>query len=252
FSQFVDSTAQYAPFGVLPAEDAARTVVIVDSGQVAKAPAGNPPSVHTDIHVKVNPDGSADGDSVTTASGSWAIAYRALSASVPPDKEEEFFHHFMGPGASGHLDRGDPNRLTDPYQFSTHFHITSFANLPGPGALPAQMGFKPFSFTEMIGASLPDRRDSDYRCESGLADEDVTVTLPGNVTPLSLPATRALKADGVDYRQNYTKSGPHALHGHISVKLTHDAQVCTPAYYNKVHGDLAKMVRSLSAQVLYK
>jgi hypothetical protein len=158
----------------------------------------------------------------------------------------------LGPGASGHLDRGDPNKLIDPYQFSTHFHVTSFANLPGPGALPAQMGFKPFSFVELIGASLPEHRDSDYRCESGLADEDVTVTLPGSVTPLSLPAARVLKAEGVEYRQTFQKTGPHALHSHISVKLAHGGQVCTPAYYNKAHDDLARMVRSLGAQVLYK
>ena len=100
------------------------------------------------------------------------------------------------------------------------------------------MGFKPFSFTQMIGASLPDRRDSDYRCESGIADEDVTVTLPGKISPFSLPASRSLKTEGTEFRQSFEKAGPHAIRAHVSVKLQHAGQVCTPAYYNKVHDDL--------------
>jgi hypothetical protein len=252
FDEFADSTAQYAPFGVLPAEDASRAVVIVNSGEVVKAPAGDPPSVRANIHVKVNADGSADGDSIITATGSWAISYRALAAAVPPDKEQDFFRAFLGPGASGHLEPAEPKKLTDPYQFSAHFHLANFANLPGPGALPSQMGFKPFSFTQLIGASLPDRRDTTYRCESGIADEDVTVTLPGKISPFSLPASRSLKTEGTEFRQSFEKAGPHAIRAHVSVKLQHAGPVCTSAYYNKVHDDLARMVRSLNAQVLYK
>jgi hypothetical protein len=252
FDQFADSTAQYAPFGVLPAEDASRAVVIVGSGAISKVPNGTGPHVHADIHVKVNDDGSADGDSIISATDSWAISYRALAAAVPPDREEDFFHMMLGPGASGRLDRGDPKKLTDPFQFSVHFHIANFAHLPGAGALPPQIGYKPFSFTQLIAAALPDRRDSDYACASGVAEEDVSITLPDSVSPFSLPASESFSADGVAYQQAFESTGAHSLHSHIAVKLSHPGPVCSAAYYNKVHDNLAQMVRSLNAQILYK
>ena len=73
--------------------------------------------------------------------------------SIPSGKEGQFFRNMMGPGAEGTLDRGDPMNLAEPYVATASYRLPSAIAVPGPGALPFSLSFKPFYFTELVAGN---------------------------------------------------------------------------------------------------
>jgi len=254
FQLFLDSTAEYAPFGVLPSSDAGRSVVIVDSGKVARTPAVSVANaaLSSETALKINDDGSADGETRTASSGAFAVDMRAAIAALPADGDDNYFRLLLGPGSDGKLERGDPENLDGDYAFSAHYHIAHIAAFPGPGALPQQLGYKPFSFTSLIGLTLPPSRDADYSCPSGRFQETVNLTLPQGVTVSSLPASRVLAAEGAELRTDYAQPKPDTVRVSVQLKLDHPEPVCGADYYAKIRPVLSNMTGALLAQILYK
>ena len=59
FKLYLDSTARYAPFGLLPGQDAGKSVVIVDEGRTAVTPPDNvaQSAISAETSLTLNPDG---------------------------------------------------------------------------------------------------------------------------------------------------------------------------------------------------
>ena len=252
FQLFVDSTAQYAPFGVLPSSDAGKEVVIVSSGKVARTPvvtAAN--SSFTAVStVTVNQDGSADIQSKFTATGAIAVDLRGTMAALPPDRDDEFFRA-MGPGSSGKFQRGQPDALSERYEFSARYHMGHLANMPGPGALPARLAYKPFSFGQLAGQNLPPSRQDDYACASGTYVEDITATLSATAAITALPDSKTITAEGAVLDVHYENPAPNIVKHRLTLKLDRPP-VCRAQDYAANRPSLASMMSALFAQVLYK
>ena len=227
---------------------------MVETGKTPKTPMLSPTNavLTSDTKLTLNPDGSAEGDTKVSASGAFAADMRAMIAGLPADGDDNLFRLVLGPGSSGKLERGDPEDLTGDYGFAAHYHIARIAVFPGPGALPQQLGFKPFSFTGQIGLTLPPSRDADYACASGSFHETVTLKLPPGVTVTSLPPSQLLAAEGTELRTDYRQTGPDTVQVQVGLKLDHPEPACSAAYYAKVRPDLARMQSALLAQILYK
>jgi len=254
FQLFVDSTARHAPFGVLPESDAGKEVVMVAAAKTAVTPAVSltNSTIAATSSVTVNPDGSADTESRYTATGAPAVMLRAMMAGMQPDQDNTYFQAVLGPGAEGKFQRGQPDKLDDTYEFSAHYHTAHLANIPGPGALPAAMAYKPFSLTIMLGMSLPPSRQADYLCASGTYREDVTVTMPASANVTTLPPSKSYAAEGAVMDVAYENPAPNIIKEHIVLKLDRQGPVCSASGYAKVRPQLAQMVGALQAQVLYK
>lgn len=253
FDLFVDSTAQYAPFGVLPESDAGKEVVIVSSGKATRTPAviAANASLTAVSTVTVNADGSADTESRFTATGALAVAMRGMMAALQPDRDGDYFRAALGPGSSGKFQRGQPEKLDDRFEFSARYHTGHIANMPGPGALPAAMAYKPFSFGTLAGQNLPPSRQDDYVCASGTYSEDVTVTLPASTAVTTMPQSKNVAVPGVVLDIKYDNPAPNVLTQHTVLKLDRPP-VCLAQDYSKIRPGLSSMIAALFAQSLYK
>lgn len=253
FQLFTDSTAQYAPFGVLPASDAGKEVLIVTTGKVARTPAitAANTSATAAATVTVNPDGSADTDVKYTATGAFAVEMRGFMAALPPDRDGDFFRAALGPGSDGKFQRGQPETLGDSYEFFAHYHAAHLANMPGPGALPAALAYKPFSFSQLVGLSLPDNRQTDYACASGTYREDITATLPASSGITTMPPGKSVATDGVVLQTSYENPAPNIVKQHVMLKMDR-APVCRAQDYARIKPSLSAMVGALLAEPLYK
>lgn len=251
---YLDSTARFAPFGVLPSSDAGKGVVIVATGKTAVTPAigMGTSSITSTSTVTVNADGSADSETSVTATGAAAVDLRGMMAAIPPDRDTDFFRMALGPGGDGKFTRGDPEAPGDSYTMSAKYHTGHLANIPGPGALPASLTYKPYSFTMLVGQTLPQTRQTDYACSSGTFRDDVTTTLPAGVTVASLPASRSFTTDGATLQTNYEQTAPNVVKEHVLMKLDRTGPVCRAADYAKIRPALSDMVGDLMAQILYK
>jgi transglutaminase-like putative cysteine protease len=254
FQLYLDSTARYAPFGVLPSSDAGKEVVIVTSGKTAITPVvrAKDASIISDTMLVVNKDGSADGDTKVVASGADAVDMRGMMASLPPDRDAEYFRALLGPGSDGKFQRGNPENLNGDYEYSSHYHQALLANFSGPGALPAALSYKPFSFSQLIGLGLPKTRLRDYVCASGIYQENVTVTLPPGVAVTALPPSKTLTTDGVELHTDYRQVKPDTVHAMVHLKLDRPGPVCKATDYARIRPALSDMVGALLTQILYR
>lgn len=254
FKLYLDSTARFAPFGVLPSSDAGKGVVIVASGKTATTPSigVGSSSITSTSNVTVNADGSADSETSVTATGAAAVDLRGMMAAIPPDRDGDFFRQALGPGGDGKFTRNDPEALGDSYTMSAKYHTGHLANIPGPGALPASLTYKPYSFTMLVGQTLPQTRQADYACSSGTFRDDVTTTLPAGVTVANLPASRSFTTDGATLQTSYESPAPNVVKEHVLMKLDRAGPVCRASDYARIRPALSDMVGDLMAQILYK
>jgi transglutaminase-like putative cysteine protease len=254
FRLYLDSTARFAPFGVLPSSDAGKTVVVVSTGKTAVTPPilANTSSITSTSNVTVNADGSADSETSVTATGAAAVELRGMMAAIPPDQDSNFFRTVLGPGGDGKFTRGDPEMLGDSYTMSARYHTGHIATFPGPGALPAALTYKPFSFTMLVGQTLPQTRATDYACSSGTFRDDVTTTLPASAAVANVPPSKTFTTDGAMLETSYETPAPNVVKEHVLMKLDRAGPVCRASDYARIRPELSNMVGDLMAQILYK
>jgi transglutaminase-like putative cysteine protease len=254
FELYLDSTAQLAPFGVLPYDDAGKPVLIAETGEVKQTPvvSSAASSVRVTSEVTLGADGNAEGHSTLTAKGAYGVYLRGMMHDIVPGKESDFFRDIFGPGADGALDRGNPQSLSEPYVVGATYTLPNAVTFPGPGALSFTLGFRPFTFTELVAGNLPPTRNSDYICSSLSAAEDVTINFPAGVKLLSIPDAETITADGIRLETDYDRALPRMLHIGVTLKIDHPESSCTPEYYARVHGSLVKMTNALRRQVIYR
>jgi hypothetical protein len=251
---YLDSTARYASFGVLPYSDSGKPVIHIGKGEIARTPvagaaAASMRSVET---VTIAPDGTIEGDTRVTATGAPAADLRSLVTSTKVAGDALYFQRMLGPGADGILSPGNADDLAPVYSYSAHYRQPGALSIPGPAAIPANVGYKPFSFTLMLAGDLPLARTQPYACESIDAEEDLTIRLPDKVQILAVPRNEALAAEDVSLTVVYARPDQKTVHVDIKARIDHAAGACTPAYYSRVHNTLAQMAAALRAQILYQ
>ncbi len=253
FDLFLDSTARYAPFGTLPSADMDKPVLLTGTGVVAHTPtetsAGS--TVRTVTSVRIHADGSADGDTTATMTGTISTNFRALMALLPPGSEGDFLRKIVVGATDGSISKGDPQNLTEPYIFSSHYELANAASFPGPGAVSFALGMHPLPMAGLISPNLPVRH-KDYACSSLTAIDETILQLPGSVTVTSIPKASDMTAEGVSVHLVYERTGPNTITATRTLKVDHPGVVCTADYYNRIHPELTKMIGLLGAQVLYK
>lgn len=253
FKLYLDSTARYAAFGVLPVSDSGKTVVIVQSGAVATTP---PDTVHStlaaDSSVTLNADGSADGDVRIHATDADAISMRGIMAQLPPANDTEFFRGVLGPGSDGKFDRGSLDMQDPAYDYSAHFHQGHVASFSGPGAISPFLGYRPFSFSSLFAADLPPERSRNYACLSGTYRNTINLKLPAGVTVSSLPQSRNFTAEGVKLTVAYRQPDPATIQAEAELELNRAGPVCSAVDYARIRPVLSDMLDAMQAQILYR
>ena len=254
FQMYVDSTARYAPFGELPLPDADKPVLNVMTGMSDRTPseAAVQSRIRTVITATISRDGAADGDTKITVSGNPAMTYRALFQLLNQSNEAMMFQKFLGPGGSGTFDKGNVDALTESYAFGAHFHQENAVNMPGPGAISPQIGFRTIAFTPLVGGDLPPFRANPYVCESLSVNEDITLKFPAGVRFTSLPPSQTLRADGVVLSLDVERLDQDTLHSVTTLVLDHPHLTCSADYYAQVRPKLAEMVSALRSEVIYR
>ncbi|HTQ15381.1 MAG TPA: DUF3857 domain-containing protein [Rhizomicrobium sp.] len=251
---YLDSTAQVVPFGMLPESDAGKPVVQTATGAVAVtpfAPASESRVVST-VDVTLAPDGSASGQTHVEAHGFAAVIMRAVINLVPANQDDAYVRYLMGPGASGTIDRGDTGSMSRDYDFTVHFRMNSVANFPGPGALPAELGFTPSRPAAAIAGSFPASRLRAYSCFNITDEETTNITLPPGTQVMALPKGGEFEAPEMKLSVSYDETGHGTIRKRLRLVTDHPAPACPADYYNRARPQIAQMMAALKAQILYK
>ena len=250
---YLDSTARYAPFGVVPFADADKTVLLTATGKLGHTPWSATTTVFktvTKLHVL--DDGSADGDSRITTSGPLAVSVRGYVANIPANQGQNFLSQIVGDGGGGSFDRGLPDKLSDPYEFGMHFKLSNYLQMPGPGAIPFTPGPRLFGRLPSIVEVELRPRQRDFICPSGQYVEEYQLQLPASIKVSSVPKPQDLTVGNLRLQTHYELDGDHGIKATRTLDVAEPHRYCTAERATQLHADYVKINGLLGAQALYE
>ncbi len=142
---YLDSTAQFAPFGVLPQEDMDKPVILTGLDKLGRTP---PPrakdhALKSEVRLKMIADGNIDGTSHTSATGIHGVDSRQRrfnSMHSPNDKLIRRRLAEYNETGGGSITSTDPQDFDKSYEENTNFTIDAVSNILGPAALAIPVG----------------------------------------------------------------------------------------------------------------
>ena len=250
---YVDSTSMFAPFGELPIDDLDKPVLIVASKTLARTPTETAAraTLHSTTVIQVEPDGSADAETQFAASGPLAADVRADLARVAPGGEGDYLRAALAGVIDGSLSSGIAAAAADTYSGKAHYRIENAANLMGPGAISAALGYSPRSLQDLIDARLPERHSS-YICASFSDSQETVLRLPSNAVITYVPKDAEETANGMRFTAAYERLAGNAVRSVLTLKAEHPHMVCSAEYYNSIRRALGRMMGLASAQIVYE
>jgi transglutaminase-like putative cysteine protease len=255
---YADSTSEYTPFGSLPRGDQGKPVVqTVDFKGIAHTPVptwkDNGSSSVTVL--KINPDGSAEGQTTIESKGENADSWRYAMTYLQPNMEDEWIRRAIstqGFSGTGTLVKGDVTSRTDSYTYSTKFKVSDAMNLPGPGAMYIRSPFDGVGgLMQFVADTTAPEPTVDFVCTNGYAKDKVTIILPKGIKVLAMPRNVEVQGKYQTYKATYEdKNGVVTV-----VREAEDhtpGPVCAPAVSLDYKKFAVGVKKDLRAQLLYQ
>lgn len=253
---YVDSTNQFAPYGTLSFEVMDKPTVLTGLGRLGRTPRMqvDQNGVRTAIEMKIRADGTIDGVSKATMTGTLASESRANRFYAQSSAEEQvvkqLLYRFNETG-SGSLEYADPMVLEQPFWVNATFRLDPVTNFPGPGALMTPVGLAPGGIPSIGGFKPVDQRQWPYPCVSRVLEDSYRIEFPRTAVLGKLPTGVTYEAATVHYRSTYEKAGQSVL-VHRKLETMHPGDVCTPLDNEEWKAFHAVLQRDLRAQVFYR
>ena len=259
FDLFVDSTAQLAPFGVLPNQERGKQALLTGGPGVAPGlvtlplASAVPDTARETTDAAVAADGTITGATVIANSGRYELEDREGFEGLPPGTAAARAAQMLaayGEQGSGDVSAStDPDDLTRKFVLTGHFTLPYYAAMPGPATLPLPIGL-PHGLVYFQRLNALPARSLPQPCLPQDIFETFTLRFPPGIAIKSIPrGTRFTNAIG-SYVSSYTLLGQSVrAERHL---LTHPAgAVCSPAEYLALRGLSFAIGRDLRAAVVY-
>lgn len=260
FKLFLDSTAEVAPFGVLPPTEAGKHALVArgDDGKPAimqlplTAVTGD--TVKATMTATLAADGGISGKTENAETGLFEFIDRAILSRLQPGQEAQVAGALMaqfGEQGTGTLTLGDARDLSKPYVYSSSFSLPAYANVPGPGSLAMPVGIPGLS--GIIGfprdTVLP-ARTRPLVCLAAHKVEDSSLTLPSGVKVKQLPDKAHLANAVGSYDATYSQSG-QTVTVHRELTLAPKGALCNADDYQQMRALGAAIARDFRSQMSY-
>lgn len=209
---YLDSTAQFAQFGVIPQSEQGKPTLLAQNGQVHAVPNSNTKRDYTVTHTKLKllPDGRIVGSTNFMPHGAYTYISRTAQFNYEDQDSQTIVDNILRrfqESGTGEMTHGDPNDLSTDWSVQSKFELDPVINIPGKSAFTIPTGLSP-GYIKMIAKERPFiNRRYPYVCGSERHIENVELTLPKNVTVTGLPNGRTVKIGPQYYKSTYKLSG---------------------------------------------
>jgi transglutaminase-like putative cysteine protease len=255
---YADSTSEYTPFGSLPSGDQGKPVVqTIDFKGIEHTPMqlwSDNGSTSVTV-MKINPDGSAEGETTIESKGENADSWRYGMTYLQPNMEDEWVRRaiseqgFTGTGA---LLKGDVTSRTNSYTYSTKFKVSDAMNLPGPAAMYIRSPFDGAGgIRQFITDTAAPDPTVDFICTNGFARQKITIVLPKGIKVLAIPRDVEVRGKYQTYKATYqNKNGTVTAVREVEDRTP--GPVCSPAVEVEYRKFTLGLKKDLRAQLLYE
>ncbi len=260
FDLYVDSTAGFARFGVLPPGELGKVALVAGGegspGGLRTLPLANPDTARVTVTTRMNVarDGTVTGSARVENGGYFDLAARQLMASVPPGMEEQLAERVLfvtGQDGSGTYHHGDVRDLSVPFDYGADFRLPDYALFPGPGAFKVPPGLGSFEgISGTFIAAGPDTRKFPIAVPGRHLTEISIITLPAAIRVPRLPKPVSVSLPLGTYTATYRANGATVTVTR-DLWLTPPGPVITPADYPAFRKLGLAVKRDLRTQLVY-
>lgn len=223
FDLYLDSTARYADFGVLPLGVSDKTALMLEDGRLVRT-SGVSAEVNRaaiEQRLTLSKDGTINGESTVRNSGQLAIIDRAgfaANASVP---DAQFVAHFLGQAGehgTGQLQRPVTDTLGAEVETTLHYTLTTATATNTAGNLPITRGVR-FGGIQQFGRMLAtETRRSPYLCFASRVEETQHFQLPTELHVTALPLDRSIDSSDPALPYRFSSSYTRGDNGSVIAK----------------------------------
>ena len=251
FDLYLDSTAQFADFGVLHPALMGKPTLIVQTGEIHSTPKTSPKHDYTvtRTNLRLMPDGSIVGTSNYEPHGFYTVVSRIAQFNYENKDTQtvvdSLLQRFQETG-TGDMIHGAPTDLAKKWTVGSRFKLDPVINLPGPSAFAMPAGLTP-SYIRTAAKNKPytDRRYP-YECGSSKHMEYIELAFPPSIKVSRIPDGRTVVTGNQAFRSTYRLKGNKLL---LTRELSADykADVCKPSL--DMTGALKLVGRELKADI---
>lgn len=253
---YLDSTAQFSPYGTLPFEDMDKPVILTSLERLGRTPI---PKAHeniitSDVHIRIKEDGSMVGDAHGTATGFYNNGFRSRASdgqgSEDKDRVSARLRNY-GETGIGKIIETNPSDLTMPFVENSTFTLDPKSNFPGPGAITIPVGAAIASISNIAKEKPNDALQFPSICYSRTMVENYTLKFPSNVKIKRIPNNVDFKKGPIKYQANYQIKGDEVKVKRL-FESNHKSSLCE-TNFNDVKKETFKILqRDLRSQIFYE
>ncbi|MBU3617629.1 DUF3857 and transglutaminase domain-containing protein [Polynucleobacter sp. JS-Fieb-80-E5] len=256
WDQYLDSTAEMAPYGLLPEDEVHKPTLITDLGKIGRThkPDMDLNRTITGMVMTIQKDGRIKGEAHSMYFGSAEIAarykYEGLNTTLSEKIASTQLAKFRQTG-EGKLKSTSVYNLDEPLTTDSKFTLDAVSNFPGPGAMTVPVGLAPGELATIANDRPPEAFKRPYRCATKLVNEAYLITFPSNVKVTHIPAETHYKKGYIQYDASYALDGST-----VSVKrrlmVERPSAVCQPQELQKWKDFYQVFIKDMRGQIFYE
>lgn len=205
---YLDPTAQFAPYGVLPESVLNKPVVLTRLNRMARTP-----KMQADQHITksklrlvMREDGSVMGHSTTNFVGAPEFEARGRhfdrEGRSPERTVRRLLSRFNELG-SGVIEDSDPTDIAKPFELRSRFELDPPVNIPGPSALTVPVGLSAGVISAMAYAKPTESPNFPWVCSSETFEEDIELQFPATIRVTRIPKNTVYQDLVISYQATY-------------------------------------------------
>ena len=253
---YLDSTARFAPLGMLPEEVMDKPVLLTATGQVARTPKSSPATdfTHTRAWMQVVDTGEVWGSALAVYGGSEEVDSRSAQFDNLGKSSEDLARSYLarfGETGTGEIKVDDPLDLDKLWKVESTFELDPVVNIPGPSAMAIPVGLAPGRLKALSTSRPISERRFDSACASWRHREEVEIRLPPRVRIERIPADVSFSKGPLRYSATYRRTG-HVVQITREIVASRASHICTARDDEDWAALLRVLQRDLRGQVFVR
>jgi len=256
WDQYLDSTAEMAPYGLLADDEIDKPTLLTALGSIGHTskPSMDLNRVISGISMTILKDGRIQGSAHSTYFGSAEISARYKFEGVTTTLSERMVTNQLAKfrqTGEGNLKSTSVYDLDKPLATDSEFTLDAISNFPGPGAMTVPVGLAPGELAIIANDRPPEKFSYPYRCSTKTISEGYVIEFPKNVKVTRIPQDVQYKKGGIQYDAGYTLKD-----NNVSVMrrlmIQRPSATCKPEELQKWKDFYQVFVKDMRSQIFYE
>lgn len=256
WDQYLDSTAEMAPYGLLADDEIDKPTLLTAFGSIGHTPKPNMDfnRIVTGISMTILKDGRIQGSAHSSYYGSAEISARYKFEGVATTMAERMVTNQLAKfrqTGEGNLKSTSVYDLDQPLVTDSEFTLDAISNFPGPGAMAVPVGLAPGELASIASDRPPEKFINPYRCATKTVSEGYVIEFPKNVKVTRIPENVKYKKNGIQYDAEYLLKG-NSVTIVRRLMVQRSSAVCRPEELQKWKDFYQAFIKDMRSQIFYE